>query len=81
MCDYYNLREKTNLKNELVLFIFCNPTYNFDGNRNGTPLSTYKSIAWFLPLSTFICVFRNKLCKKVSKYLYIIVNQTKHIIS
>jgi hypothetical protein len=44
-----------------LLFILCNPTDNFDGNENGTPLTTHKPTAQLSYILTFVHVFRNEL--------------------
>jgi len=63
------LRQEITLENLFVLFIFCKPTVNFDGNGNGTPVITYKSTAHLSYISTFEHVFRNKLYMKVGDCL------------
>jgi len=53
MWDNYNLRQEITLENLFVLFIFCQPADNFDGNGNGTPVITVYNIRLLLVFYTF----------------------------
>jgi hypothetical protein len=59
------LRQEITLDNVFVLLIVCNPTNNFDGNGNGSPLISYVSVAELLYILISVHIFRNKLGTKV----------------